>query len=63
MFGVKLKALREQQGLSQLALAKRARINQGYLAQLEAGDRRNPSLAILGRLAKALRVTVTELLE
>jgi len=34
-----------------------------YLSQLENGRKENPSVAVLQRLAKALRVPVTELLE
>jgi transcriptional regulator with XRE-family HTH domain len=33
-----------------------------YIAMLETGKKRNPSVAVLQRLAKALRVPVTELL-
>lgn len=44
-------------------LAKRAKVSRGYLADLEAGHRKNPSVAVLKRLAKALGVPVTALLE
>ena len=43
-------------------LAKKAKVPPGYLAELEAGKKRNPSLAVLKKLAKALGVPVTELL-
>jgi len=49
--------------MKQDALAKRAKVSRGYLAALEAGHKKNPSLAVLQRLAKALGVPVTELLE
>jgi transcriptional regulator with XRE-family HTH domain len=42
-------------------MAKRAKVTQGYVAQLEAGQK-TPSLAVLRRIAKALGVPVTELL-
>jgi len=48
--------------MTQVDLAARARIAQSYVAALEAGAR-SPSLAVLRRLAKALGVPVTELLE
>ncbi|MDO8475815.1 MAG: helix-turn-helix transcriptional regulator [Candidatus Rokubacteria bacterium] len=35
----------------------------GYVAQLEMGVRKNPSLEVLQRIAKALGVTVAELLK
>jgi transcriptional regulator with XRE-family HTH domain len=58
-----VRTLRSKQGLTQVELAKRARIGQAYIAMLERGDRKNPSLPVLKRLAKALGVSVTELLE
>ena len=60
--GRMLKTRRGEKGLTQVALAKRARVTQTYIAKLEGGDKKNPSLAILQRLAKALGVPVTELL-
>ena len=58
--GMKLKELRTQQGLSQVAMAKKVRVTQAYIAMLENG-RENPTLDVLERLAKALKVTVGEL--
>jgi XRE family transcriptional regulator of biofilm formation len=49
--------------LTQEQLRKRARVSRGYLADLEAGHRKNPSVKVLQRLAKVLDVPVTELLE
>ena len=43
-----------------MALAKKARITQGYLARVEAGTR-TPTLPILKRLARALGVTLGRL--
>jgi transcriptional regulator with XRE-family HTH domain len=57
-----LKAKREDRGLTQIDLAKLAKVSQAYVASLEAGSKKNPSLAVLQRLAKALGVPVTELL-
>ena len=62
-FRTVLRALREQQGLSQLELAERADVSQGYISALEAGEKKNPGLDVLKRLARALGVPVTELLE
>ena len=55
--------LREAQGLTQRDLAKKAKVTAAYVAMIETGVRKNPSLAILKRLAKALGVPVTALLE
>jgi len=57
-----LKGIRETQGLTQVQLAGKAKVTQAYIAQLESGDKKNPSLDILKRLAQALGVPVTELL-
>ena len=62
-FGVVLKDLRERRGLSQQTLADRVGVSDAYIAMLETGTRRNPSLTLLQRLAKALGVPVTALLE
>ena len=61
---VRVRKLREAQGFSQAALAKKARVSQPYLSQLEAGTRGNksPGIVILQRLAKALGVPLTALL-
>ena len=59
---MKLKKGRVAKGLSQYALAKKARISREYLNKLEAG-RYDPTIAMLQRLAKALGVPMTALLE
>ena len=58
-----LKTLRESRGLNRVELAKRAAITVAYVSALELGKRKNPSLEVLQRLAKALGVPVTALLE
>ncbi len=57
-----LKKLREESGMTQDELAKRAKLSTPYVSQIENGVRKNPSLPALQRLAKALGVPVTELL-
>jgi transcriptional regulator with XRE-family HTH domain len=59
---MRLKALREQKGLTQEQLAQRAGISRGYLARLETA-RQDPRLSILERLAEALKVSVAKLLK
>lgn len=61
-FAMRLKSLREQQGLTQEVLAKKAGISRAYLARLEMG-RHDPHLSRLRKLAKALGVSAAELLE
>ena len=60
---VVITTLREGQGLTQRDLARKAKVTAAYVAMIETGVRKNPSLAILKRLAKALGVPVTALLE
>jgi transcriptional regulator with XRE-family HTH domain len=60
--GMTLKKLRTAKGLSQDALARRAKITREYVNKLEAGHY-DPTVGVLQRLAKALGVPVTALLE
>ena len=59
--GTRIKRLREAKGLSQAALAQRAKITREYVNRLEA-VRYDPTVGVLQSLAKALGVPVTELL-
>jgi XRE family transcriptional regulator, regulator of sulfur utilization len=59
---MKLKKIREAKGLSQTELAKKARVSRAYVFRLEAGGS-DPTVGVLQRLAKALGVPVTALLE
>lgn len=65
--GMKIKRLREDRGFTQATLAQKVRVSRVHLANIESADKaphhRAPSLALLDRLAKALGVPVTELLE
>ncbi len=58
----RLKQLRAERGLTQAALAKRAVVTLGYVGRLEIG-RHDPQLSTLRKLAKALKVTVAELID
>jgi transcriptional regulator with XRE-family HTH domain len=59
--GRRIKGLRTAKGWSQERLAEEAALDRSYVAGIELGDR-NPSLKALDRLAKALRVRLSELL-
>ncbi len=48
--------------MTQEVLARKAKISLGYLARLEIG-RHDPKLSTLVKIARALGVPVTELLE
>ena len=60
--GMRLRRIRKAKGLTQDALAKRARITRIYVINLEAG-KYDPTVGVAKRLARALGVPVTELLE
>jgi transcriptional regulator with XRE-family HTH domain len=47
----------------QAALAEKVGVSQTYIAKLESSDKKNPTLDLLKKLAKALGVPVTELLK
>jgi transcriptional regulator with XRE-family HTH domain len=59
--GLNVQRLRHKAGLSQEECAHRAKIHQTYLSGVENGVR-NPTVLVLGRLAKALGVEADELL-
>jgi transcriptional regulator with XRE-family HTH domain len=57
-----LKRLRKAAGMTQEQLARKAKLSLGYVQRLSAG-RHDPPVSTLRKLAKALGVPVTELLE
>ena len=61
-FGKVVRRLREALCYSQEALADRAKIHRTYIGGIERGER-NPTLAMIHRLAEALGVPASRLLE
>lgn len=61
--GSMIRRLRESKPMTQDALAKKVGVTQSYIAQLESGRKTSPSLPRLKRLAKALDVSISALLE
>jgi len=57
-----LKRARVRRKLTQVELATKVGVHKITISRLERGNRQ-PSMALLQRLAKALKVKVTELLE
>jgi transcriptional regulator with XRE-family HTH domain len=57
-----LKRARARRKLTQVELAKRVGVHEITISRLERGDRR-PSMAMLQRLSKTLKVKVADLLE
>jgi transcriptional regulator with XRE-family HTH domain len=60
--GNRIKAIRKERGITQTGLALKAGISRTYLADIE-GNRYAPSLKILGVIAEALNLKVSELIE
>ena len=58
-----LKKLREKKGLSQDRLAKLADVANNTIIKIEQGENINPTLDTLKKMAKALDVSVDELIQ
>jgi transcriptional regulator with XRE-family HTH domain len=58
----RLRKLREQRGLTQAQLAAAAGLSRQYVARLERAMQ-DPRLSILEKLARALRVKVSRLID
>lgn len=59
-FGIVLKELRLEKGLSQESLANQSDIDRTYISDIEKGER-NISLKIIERLAETLQISLSEL--
>ena len=60
-FGDRVKKLRETKGWSQEELAKRAGLHRTYIGSIERSER-NVSLINIARIAKALKVKISDLI-
>ncbi len=61
-FGERVKKVRLERGLSQEDLAEQAELHRNYVSQIECG-RRNLSLLNILKLARALKVPASKLIE
>lgn len=59
-FGLVLKELRLEKGLSQESLGNQSDIDRTYISDIEKGER-NISLKIIERLAETLQISLSEL--
>jgi len=57
-----IKRLREAKGLSQEKLARLADVANNTLIKMESGENENPTLVTLKKVAKALEVSVDDLI-
>lgn len=60
--GQRIRALREEQGLSQEQLVAKCRVHRTYVGMVERAEK-NISVAALAKFAKALRTSMSSLLE
>ncbi|HXC67751.1 MAG TPA: helix-turn-helix transcriptional regulator [Nitrospiraceae bacterium] len=58
---MKLRRLRIQKRLRQVDLAKKAKVSQGLISQLETQEKSGPNVRTLLRIARVLGVSIEEL--
>ena len=58
-----IKRLRKAKGLSQEKLARLANVANNTLIKMESGENINPTLATLKKIAKALEVSIDDLIK
>lgn len=58
-----LKAIRKKRKISQKSLAQSSGVSYSMVSKLESGEQRNPSLDTLDKIATALNVTVSQLMD
>ena len=61
--GDRIRKLRDKCELTQGQLAQSSSVSQGYLSQLENGEVKNPSAAVLLRVAQAMNIDPDDLFE
>ncbi len=61
-FGNAVREYRKKAGLSQEALAEKSGLHRTYISDIERGDR-NVSLVNIRRLAKAMKIKVSDLVK
>lgn len=58
-----IKKLRKEKGLSQEKLARLADVANNTIIKIEAGKNQNPTLDTLKKIAKALEISIDELIK
>lgn len=58
-----LKAIRKKRNISQRTLASESGVSYSMVSKLESGEQKNPSLETLEKIAKALDVTPSQLMD
>ena len=63
MYYNKLKNIRQEKGMTLDELSAKSGVSSGYLCHLERGSRTHPSVEIMEKIAKALNMSVEDLIE
>lgn len=58
-----LQEIRKLKRLTQAELAFRAGVTQPYIGALERGERKNPSMEVIRKIAKGLDVSLAQIIE
>lgn len=61
MFIFRIREIRAEKNVSLENLSKKSSVNLGYLSQLERGEKQNPSINLLYKVASALNVNIKDL--
>lgn len=63
MFGKNIKFIRESKNIGVNELSRLSGVNASYISALERDEKKNPSVAILEKLANALEVSIDEIMK
>ncbi|WP_346890703.1 helix-turn-helix transcriptional regulator [Clostridium sp. UBA3887] len=63
MFGKNIKYIRESKNIGVNELSRLSGVNASYISALERDEKKNPSVAILEKLANALEVSIDEIMK
>lgn len=63
MFGKNIKFIRESKNIGVNELSRLSGVNASYISALERDEKKNPSVAILEKLATALEVSIDEIMK
>jgi transcriptional regulator with XRE-family HTH domain len=62
LFGLRIRQIREQKGLSQEQLGFELKLHRTYIGQIERAEK-NISLKVVGHIAKELEMNISELMD
>lgn len=60
MYINKMKQIRNELGITLAEISIKTGISIGYLSHLEKGTRKNPSIVVMDKIARALEMSVTD---